>query len=211
VRRPLKLGLGTAALGLVALASVMALTVRRGWSTHDEPSRLERLVARAMRHLAVPADLARAENPLPDSPEVVAAGRAHWADHCASCHGNDGKGRTELGERLYPRAPDMTLPATQRLSDGELFATIENGIRLSGMPGWGDGTAASAHGSWTLVRFIRHLPRLSSGELVEMEALNPKSPTEWQEMQEEAAFLAGDATAAEGGSPAPSAAGDHHH
>jgi mono/diheme cytochrome c family protein len=210
VRRPLKLAHWTAALGLVAVAGVMALTVRRGSSTHDEPSRLERLVARTM-HLAVPADLARAENPLPDPPEVIAAGRAHWADHCASCHGNDGKGRTELGERLYPRAPDMTLPATQRLSDGELFATIENGIRLSGMPGWRDGTAASAHGGWTLVRFIRHLPRLSSEELVEMEALNPRSSTEWREMQEEAAFLAGDATAAEGGTPATSAAGDHRH
>jgi hypothetical protein len=39
-----------------------------------------------------------------------------------------------MGRGLYPRAPDMRLPATQRLSDEALFYIIENGIRLTGMP-----------------------------------------------------------------------------
>ena len=45
-----------------------------------------------------------------------------------------------MGRGLYPRAPDMRLAATQNLSDAELFYLIENGIRLTGMPGWGTGT-----------------------------------------------------------------------
>ena len=85
----------------------------------------------------------------------------------------------------------MTLASTQSLSDGELFATIENGIRLTGMPGWGDGTAESGYGSWGLVHFIRHLPELTPEEIAEMEALNPKTPEEWEEMQAEEAFLSG--------------------
>src|SRR2546428_10175979 len=40
---------------------------------------------------------------------------------------------------LYPRAPDLRLRATQDLSDGELFYIIENGVRFTGMPAWGDG------------------------------------------------------------------------
>ena len=40
------------------------------------------------------------------TPAVLGEGLSHWADHCASCHGNDGKGETALGQRLYPRAPD---------------------------------------------------------------------------------------------------------
>jgi cytochrome c553 len=202
VRKPITLAfLG---LGMVVLiAGLMSLRViRRGFSTHDEPSAIEVFAARTMRSWSVPSDLRGADNPLPLSDAVLSEARAHWADHCASCHGNDGKGKTVLGERMFPPAPDMTLAATQDQSDGELFAVIENGIRLTGMPGWGDGTAQSAYGSWSLVHFIRRLPTLTTEEIAEMEALNPKSPEEWEQIQAERAFL-------EGGSLPPAAAGGH--
>jgi cytochrome c553 len=181
-------------LGVLALLGGLLLwhTLRHGFSTHDEPTRMEAMAARAARHWATPADLRGARNPLPFSPQVLAESRAHWADHCASCHGNDGKGKTVIGEHLYPRVPDMTLPATQSLADGELFSIIEDGVRLTGMPGWGDGTAESAYGSWGLVHFIRHLPQLTEAELREMEAMNPVSPMELQERNEEKDFLEGD-------------------
>ena len=193
MRRPVKLTLLVVG-GLVLLGGALFWsTLRRGFSAHDEPSRMEAWVARRARHWATPADLRGERNPLPLTPQVLAEARAHWADHCASCHGNDGRGQTELGVRMYPRAPDMTLPATQSLSDGELFSVIENGIRLTGMPGWGDGTAESAYGSWGLVHFIRHLPELTPEEIAEMEALNPKTPEEWEQRQAEEAFLSGEA------------------
>lgn len=181
--------------GAVVVAAVLASLmgssmVRRGFSAHDEPTLMEAMMARRMRNWAVPADLRDRKNPVPVTSEVLAEARAHFADHCATCHGNDGKG-SDLGKEMYPRAPDMTLEGTQSLSDGEIFATIENGVRLTGMPGFGAGTAESAYGSWTLVHFIRHLPKLTSEELDEMQKLNPKSPEEWREMQEERAFLAG--------------------
>jgi mono/diheme cytochrome c family protein len=180
--------------GVLVLSGGLLLwsTLRKGFSTHDEPSRMEAWVARAARHWSTPADLRGADNPLPLTPQVLTEARAHWADHCASCHGNDGKGKTALGERLYPRAPDMTLAATQSLSDGELFSIIENGIRLTGMPGWGNGTAESAYGSWGLVHLVRHLPKLTPEEIAGMEALNPKTPDEWEQLQAEEAFLAGE-------------------
>ena len=194
MRRPVKLAL--LAVGFLALLGGLLFwsLVRRGFSTHEEPSRMEARAARAMRSWATPADLRGERNPLPLTPPVLAQARAHWADHCASCHGNNGKGQTELGKRFYPRAPDMTLAATQSLSDGELFAIIENGIRLTGMPGWGDGTAESAYGSWGLVHFVRHLPQLTPEEIAEMEALNPKTPEEWEQIQAEEAFLSGEAS-----------------
>ncbi|HEX9671433.1 MAG TPA: c-type cytochrome [Thermoanaerobaculia bacterium] len=191
MRRPLKVGIAAGvALVLLALAGFARL-VRRGFSAHDEPAAIEAFAARTIRSWAVPAGLRGEENPLPLTPAVLADARAHWADHCAVCHGNDGKGRTTIGEHLYPRAPEMTLAATQTLSDGALFAIIENGIRLTGMPGWGNGTAQSGYGSWSLVHFIRRLPRLTPEEIAGMEALNPKTPEEWEEMQAEAEFLSG--------------------
>jgi mono/diheme cytochrome c family protein len=195
------LGVIVAAI-LVGILTVASM-VRRGFSAHDEPSRMEATMARAMRHWAVPSELREKKNPVPLTPEVVAEGLSHFADHCAGCHGNDGKGGG-MGKQMYPKAPDMTLAATQSLSDGELFSIIENGIRLTGMPGFGSGTAESAYGSWGLVHFIRHLPKLTGEELAEMQKLNPKSPVEWQQMQDEEAFLAG-----EGEAPAPAPAEDH--
>jgi mono/diheme cytochrome c family protein len=200
---------GIVAAVLLIGVSTLASMVRRGFSAHDEPSRIEATMARAMRHWAVPSDLRDEKNPVPLTPQVLAEGRAHFADHCATCHGNDGKGGG-MGSQMYPKAPDMTLAATQSLSDGEIFSIIENGIRLTGMPGFGGGTAESAYGSWGLVHFIRHLPELGPDELAEMQKLNPKSPAEWQQMQEEDAFLAG-----ENDAPSPPvnahAATPHHH
>jgi mono/diheme cytochrome c family protein len=183
-------------LGLVIAACLLMRAVRYGFSAHDEPMAMEAMMAGRMRHWSVPADLHKLRNPLPLTPEILTEARAHYADHCASCHGNDGKGKTEIGQHLYPRAPDMTLSETQNLSDGELFATIENGVRLTGMPGWGNGTAESAYGSWTLVHFIRHLPKVTPAEVEEMKKMNPMTPSEMQEQQSEELFLeGGDASA----------------
>lgn len=177
-------------LMLGAIAFFVA-TMRHGFSAADQPTAMEAMMARSMRRFSAPADLRDAKNPLPLTPEILAEARAHFADHCATCHGNDGKG-SDMGKRMYPRAPDMTQPSTQRQSDGELFAAIENGVRLTGMPSFGTGTAESAYATWTLVHFIRHLPKLTEAEREEMERLNPKSPEEYEQMKAEESFLAGE-------------------
>ena len=181
------------AVALLAIAGVLFVRLTRyGLSTHDEPTRAEVIIVRALRRWAAPADLRERRNPLPASPEVLAEARSHFADHCAVCHGNDGSGETEMGQGLWPKPPDMRLGETQRLSDGELFAVIENGIRLTGMPGWGDGTAESARGSWALVHFVRNLSKLTEADLREMEKMNPMSAAQFEQMKEEEAFLEGD-------------------
>jgi len=175
-----------AALLLIAAAVAVTALLRRGVSARDTPTRTEAFIARIVRRFATPAAMRRARNPVPLDAAVLAEGRAHWADHCATCHGNDGRGQTEIGRGLYPKAPDMRQPGTQNLSDGELFSIIRNGVRLTGMPAFGDGSDDAD--TWKLVHFIRHLPAVTPAELEEMERLNPKSPAEYEEMK----FLEGD-------------------
>jgi mono/diheme cytochrome c family protein len=175
------------AAGVASAALFGFATIRRGFSARDSPSFVETYVAKTARRLSVPASQRNASNPFASSPEVLAEMRAHFADHCAICHGNDGSGKTQIGQNLYPKAPDMRLPRTQNLTDGELYYTIHNGIRLTGMPAWG--TDEKDEDSWKLVLFIRHLPQLTSAEEREMEALNPKGPGEKQEELEEEQFL----------------------
>jgi mono/diheme cytochrome c family protein len=181
---------------LVALAAVVGFialwyVMTSGVSAREEPGRIEEFVARRVRTMAIARRARSLTNPVEYSGEVIAAGRAHFADHCAICHANDGSGDTEMGRGMWPKAPDMRLPATQDLSDGELFWIIENGIRFTGMPGWSTGTEEGEEASWHLVHFLRRLPKLTPPELEEMEALNPKSPEEWQQIQEEREFLEG--------------------
>ena len=96
-----------------------------------------------------------------------------------------------MGRGLYPKAPDMRRPATQHLTDGELFYIIENGVKLTEMPAWGTGTAESATASWTLAQFIRRLPQLSEGGIARMNELNPRTPDEWRALEDERQFLEG--------------------
>jgi mono/diheme cytochrome c family protein len=130
------------------------------------------------------------QNPMSATPELLVAGRRHFADHCASCHANDGSGNTEMGQKLYPRTPDMRLPRTQELSDGELYYIIENGIRFTGMPAWGSG-GSDDHETWHLVLFIRHLSHLTQDDLNDMKDHNPRSPADIREEQLEEEFLNG--------------------
>ena len=174
------------AAGVVAIAGGV-VAIHHGFSARDQPSTLETYVARTARSLAVPSSAKNEKNPFTSSPELLAESRAHFADHCAICHANNGSGNTEIGRNLYPKAPDMRLPQTQNLTDAELYYTIHNGIRLTGMPAWG--SDVKDEDSWKLVLFIRHLPQLTPEEEREMESLNPKGPGEKQEQQEEEQFL----------------------
>src|SRR5213594_2490432 len=188
-----------ALIGVGALASML----RRGFSARDQPTALEAALARSMRRLAMPRTARAAKNPIALSEQVLSEGRAHFADHCALCHGNDGRGETQIGRNLYPKAPDMTSSATQSLSDGGLFYIIKNGIRLTGMPAWGEDTHEDDRESWELVHFIRHLPRISQEEVEDMKAMNPKTREECEEEAEIEKFLRGEESA----SPRP----EHKH
>ncbi len=165
-----------------------------GVSARAQPTTVEASLATAMRSAATPAAVRNRTNPVPATAAALHEGMEHYADHCAVCHGNNGSGQTLLGAGMYPRPPDMRLPATQRKSDGELFGYIENGIRLSGMPAFGGAAGSTEDESWKLVVFLRHLPQLSAEEEQAMERLNPRSPMEMDEEKKEADFLKGSGT-----------------
>jgi mono/diheme cytochrome c family protein len=175
-------------LGAVGIWYIMST----GLSAREEPGSLESVAARRARTFAIARHARSLQNPVVHSDDIVASGRAHFADHCATCHANDGSGETEIGRGLYPRAPDMRASATQELSDGELFWIIENGIRFTGMPAWSTGTKEGQEASWHLVHFIRRLPKLTKEEIEQMEALNPRSPAEFEDEKAIEDFLRGE-------------------
>ena len=176
-----------------------------GFSAKAKPHALEVWMARQIRHLAIPIERRNAQNPIPLSLNLIKESLAHFADHCATCHANDGSGQTPIGKNVYPKVPDLRLADTQSMSDGEIFWVIHHGIRFTAMPAWGGDDLDKDLDSWKLVHFIRHLPQLTPEELDQMKALNPKTK---KDLEEEAAFgqfLQGDDAAA-----ARTESGHHH-
>lgn len=176
---------------LIVLVLIAVLTKGMGFTARAHPSSFESRVMLAARSWAIPRASRDRVNPAPATDEAVRGAMAHWADHCALCHGNDGSGSTTIGKGVYPPAPDMRAARTQQLTDGELFYIIEHGVPFTAMPGWGTGDEEGEGESWVLVRFIRHLPQLTETELTEMERLNPKSAGQAAEDQRINDFLNG--------------------
>lgn len=188
---------------LIVSVLVAVLTKGMGFTASAHPSSLESGVMLAARRWATPAASREQVNPVATTDEAVRGAMAHWADHCALCHGNDGSGNTIIGKHVYPPAPDMRADRTQQLTDGELFYIIEHGVPFTAMPAWSTGNDHGEAESWALVRFIRHLPQLTETELTAMERLNPKSAGEAAEDQRINDFLNG-----KSGSP-PTAGSGH--
>ena len=108
--------------------------------------------------IAVPAGL--------DDPARIMAGVTHYAEHCVVCHGAPGVERGDLAEGLYPRPPNLA-DAARVYRPGELFWIVKHGIRMTGMPAWGD------HGDdelWAMVALIGKLPGMTKQDYAKLVA-----------------------------------------
>src|SRR5262245_31164723 len=133
-----------------------------GLAADAETGRVERVVRSGPVPLAMPADARQQKNPFAADQTIWRTAADHYGDHCAACHGNDGRGQTQLGQSMYPKVPDFADVTVQRLSDGELFYIIQNGVRWTGMPSWKG--EHSADDTWRLVSFIRAVPDLTDAD-----------------------------------------------
>lgn len=134
-----------------------------GFSAREQPTWMEKTMARNARKIATPSDAKNLTNPRQQqTAEMMAEAEEHFVGHCGSCHGIYGRGDTVIGKNLYPKVPDMTMADTQQMSDGEIYYVISNGVRLTGMPAWESEDKPEA--IWDLVSLIRRLPKLSPEE-----------------------------------------------
>ena len=87
---------------------------------------LKEMAAAALAALMCTALFPRAASAEPDAKTVRL-----WKAKCASCHGVDGKGKTETGEKLG--IPDMTTAAWQKkVTDAQAKTAILDGLKRPG-------------------------------------------------------------------------------
>ncbi len=77
-------------------------------------------------------DAQRLANPVPRTPESIAAGAKVYTKLCANCHGASGRGNGRLAAGLaaYGRRPSDLVDDTWQhgSTDGEIFLVIRDGI-----------------------------------------------------------------------------------
>jgi cytochrome c oxidase cbb3-type subunit 2 len=99
-----------------------------------------------------------AEPPAPDP----AAGQAAYAQHCARCHGVQGKGDGVDAKRFYPRPRDFTLGVYKFRStvsgtpptDADLYRSVDHGLPGTNMPDWQHLDEATR---WQIVYYLKSL------------------------------------------------------
>ncbi|HEU5237616.1 MAG TPA: cytochrome c [Pyrinomonadaceae bacterium] len=143
------------ALALAAVVVIVGFTQVK-LDALQEPGRIETVLATQAKHLLVRWSSREGIPPAPANLQAsIEEGDKLYATNCSMCHGSDGHTPTDTGRWMYPRASDLTLAMVQEYSDRELFWIVKNGIRLSGMPGFGK--VESDDHIWNLVHYIRTL------------------------------------------------------
>lgn len=100
-------------------------------------------------------------NPLQVTPQTFADGQQAFSYYCAACHGLDGQNTgVPFADRMSPPVPSLASNDVQQYTDGQLKWVIDNGIFPSGMPG--SNGAFSNDEIWSIVIYIRHLPKAGS-------------------------------------------------
>jgi mono/diheme cytochrome c family protein len=102
-----------------------------------------------------PLSAKKLKNPLTATKENITQGRALFNQHCASCHGQDGKGKTTIATSMKSKPTDLTGSAMQGITNGEIYWVITNGIKLAGMPAYK--TKANTQARWQMTLYVKHL------------------------------------------------------
>lgn len=102
----------------------------------------------------VPFTARFAQNPTPDTPETIDAGRTIFQANCAICHGPLGLGDGPQAFLLQPRPVNLQLHVPQH-APGEIEYWITNGVAGTGMPAWKDTLSDTQR--WEVVRYLQAL------------------------------------------------------
>ena len=90
-------------------------------------------------------------NPVPDTPDNVAAGGRLFQENCAICHGPRALGNGPAAFTLNPRPFNLQVHVPLHPT-GEVFYWIANGVAGTGMPAWKDKLTDEQR--WQIIRYL---------------------------------------------------------
>jgi cytochrome c553 len=156
---------GAVALFVVAGGVDISADKPDGWvATHALHFVFKRSESAASRRVTAPDDLTSASR--------VRLAAQHFDMVCANCHGRPGFGQSVVALSMNPR-PQYLPKVVGQFTDAELYMIVEHGVKYSAMPSWA--TDARGDEVWSMVAFLRQLPKLDAKAYREMTALPAKT------------------------------------
>lgn len=126
-------------LGLILLPLIGWLYFHFGYApvaTASSPMPFEKRLASAALNARIRKEEPK-NSPVQANEENYQAGAHIYRVHCAICHGLPGQDASAISKGMYPKPPQLF--KGHGVTDdpvGETYWKVENGIRLTGMPGF---------------------------------------------------------------------------
>jgi mono/diheme cytochrome c family protein len=117
-------------------------------------SGLEERIAMPSLDASVARRAAGTRNPVDPNDANLIAGMKIYQTHCANCHGDANHPEAMLARAFYPRAPQFVEDSPD-MPENQNFYIIQHGIRLSGMPAWGQ--LLNVQQMWVVTTFLSHM------------------------------------------------------
>jgi mono/diheme cytochrome c family protein len=156
------------ALTLFAYFGIVAGVM--GANADAKPSKLERWMASRSLHATLAREAPTTPNPVPLNDENLIAGIKLYAQNCAICHGAADAQPSHIARGLYQKPPQLAKDGVEDDPEGETFWKINHGIRLTGMPSFGQSLNDTQ--MWQLTLFLKH-----------MDSLPPKPERAWKSVK----------------------------
>ena len=154
-------------LGVVLTLAVLLIgaysLVRSGLipaNADSKPGRLETWMAHTSLGATLRREAPKGKNPVALTRKDLIEGVHLFAQNCAICHGT-AKGiasESPIAKGLYQKPPQLATDGVEDDPEGVSFWKIKHGIRLTGMPSFGD--SLSDRQIWTLALFLKHMDKL---------------------------------------------------
>jgi mono/diheme cytochrome c family protein len=103
----------------------------------------------------------RVEVPSLEAAERIRRGVGLYREHCAQCHGAPGVAPEPFALGMLPVPENLALISHQR-SAAELFWTVRNGLKMTGMPAWQ--YRLTEDEMWDVVAFVKRMPQFSPAD-----------------------------------------------
>jgi mono/diheme cytochrome c family protein len=122
------------------------------------------------------------------SADQLLAGYCAYETHCVACHGAAAVARQPWVAGMEP-SPPYLLDISQRFTPGQLFWIVKNGIKMTGMPAWGD--SLSDRQIWNVVAWLEASEKLPPQTYVRLRGVKACPPAEVSLVPEPASHSTG--------------------
>ncbi|WP_299821787.1 cytochrome c [uncultured Jannaschia sp.] len=155
-------GIGLGVVGTLLVGVVVWLTVTYSGAYNvaatDPHADAVRWTLDTTMHRSVARRAGEVERPDSFSEELIAEGAGHYAGSCVHCHGAPGRDPSAWSRGMRPEPPHL-VEAAAEWRPGEIHWIVENGIKMSGMPAFGEHHTLEEIAG--LTAFVTRLPGMS--------------------------------------------------